>query len=523
MALGWLWSASAAGYPGEAKRLGGAEAQGAATRAVTAIHHNPAMLAAMPGLRVHGSFGLGLDHQIIRRAQVDPSGSPGDALDPRITLLNPGFGYFVGGSVFFEPFAIGVAAYDLDSSYRLDSHPTLRYHLAPEPDRPPTLCTREDSEICRLNGGAATVRTDLSLAVAWSILGRLRLGVGFHLPRLRARFAYDNSTLIAGTHIDEAVVRCNRVENVTCDERLGFRGRTVWLPTSGTRTSGFDLVLTLGAAYEVTDRLMLGVRYRTRPLLNGGEVTLSGDAVVCRPDERELGASDVQPCSVATPIDATLTQRMSQEVAVGASLILGPSRLLHIDVNATWIDLCADAIDGDKGVRSCADPGAQRLSLVGLDRNSVLLPEATRYRGLQDRFGLDVYATYRLRSTLAVALGAHTSSPAVRKGALSAASSEWWRVGLTVGVPLRVRQSNFQLVPGYGLDAFLPARVGADEAAFDPSAGLTFDDKRGDINSQEAALILEGRGRPSNAGFYTGFTHSFSLALRWSERSLGVE
>ncbi|MEZ4454381.1 MAG: hypothetical protein R3B09_33325 [Nannocystaceae bacterium] len=477
----------------------------------------------MPGLRMHAAFGLGLDHQIIRREQVDPSGAPVGALDPRITLLNPGVGYFVGGSVFFEPFAIGIAAYDLDSSYRLDSDPTLRYHLAPEPDRPPTLCTREDSEICRLNGGAATVRTDLSLAIAWSILGRLRVGVGFHLPRLRSRFAYDNSTLIAGSHIEESVVRCNRVENVTCDERLGFRGRTVWLPTSGTRTSGFDLVLTLGVAYEITDRFMLGVRYRTRPLLNGGEITLSGDAVVCRPDERELSATDVQPCSVATPIDATLTQRLSQEVAVGASLILGPSRLLHIDVNATWIDLCSDLLDGDKGVRKCADPGTQRLSLVGLDRNSVLLPEAIRYRGLQDRFSLDLYATYRLRSTVAVVAGVHGASPAVRKGALSAASSDWWRVGLSVGAPMRVRQSNFQLVPGYALDFTPPARVSADEAAFDPSAGLTFDDKRGDINSREAALILEGRGRPSNAGFYMGFAHTFSLALRWSERSLGVE
>lgn len=516
-----LAPALARATPGQATRLGGPEAQGPATRALTALHHNPAMLAGMRGLRFQIGGAGGLDQRWIERAPVTEDGAPtSDALDRRISLLNPSGGYFVGGSLYFEPVAVGIGAYDLGSELHYTSDDRLRWHLAPEPDRMPIFCRRDDTAACRLNGGAATARTDITVAVAWNVLGNLRIGAGVHFPRLRQRFAFDHSTVIA-EHRAEGP-RCNQVEDPQCAERIGFNGRTRWLPDRDNRPSGFDVALSFGLAVDIGDRVTLGLRYRTRPLVNGGALTLAGSAVVCRPDSSGI-ASDVLPCSVATPIDATLTERLSREAALGVSVILGRSRLWHLDSNLYWIDLCNDRVGQGAGVRTCADPGGQQLSLVGLDRNSVLLPESARYRGRQDVFGFDAYTTYRARSNLAVVLGNHFASPATRRQARSAADGDGWRLGFTVGVPLRVRQSNLQVVPGYGLDVYLPTRVLARDAAFDPIAASTFAASGGDINGPTADLVLAGRGRTSNAGRYTGAAHTVMLTLRWSERMLGFE
>ena len=183
----------------------------------------------------------------------------------------------------------------------------------------------------------------------------------------------------------------------------------------------------------------------------------------------------------------------------------------------------AVAADQHSAGQPAGDPGDQRLSLVGLDRGSVLLPETTRYRGRSDVFGVDAYTTYRARSTLAVMLGGHFSSPATRNAALSAAGSDGWRFGLSVGSTVRLGKSDFQLMPGYALDLYLPSTVRPGSAAFDPAAATAFHKSGGDLNSAEAAQVLAGQGRPSNAGRYTGAVHTFMLGLRWSERVVGFD
>ena len=508
----------AAAVPGQAQRLGGAEPQGPATRALTALHHNPAMLAGMRGLRFQIGGTGGLDQRWIRREEVGADGGPTGQLGQRFSLLNPTGGYFVGGSLYFEPFAVGIGAYDLGSELHYTSDDRARWHLAPEPDRAPLLCRRDDTPACRYNGGAATQRTDVTVAVAWNILANLRIGVGVHFPRLRQRMAYDNSTVLSQQL--QVGPRCNQVEDPLCAERLGFNGRTRWLPDRADRPAGFDVALTFGLAADLSDRVTLGLRYRTRPLVHGGDLVLAGDAVVCRPEPGGI-ATDVLPCSVASPIDATMTERVSREAALGVAVVLGRNRLWRIDGNGYWIDLCNDIVGSGAGVTKCADPGTQQISLVGLDRNSVLLPETARYRGRQDLFGVDAYTTYRARSNLAVVLGSHFASPVVRRAARAPANSDGWRIGLTVGVPLRVRQSNLQIVPGYGFDLYVPERVRT--GAFDPVAAAAFAESGGDLNSPQADLVLSGRGRPSNAGLYTGAVHTLMLTLRWSERMLGFE
>lgn len=511
-----------AAAPGQSTRLNVAEAQGPATRGLTALHHNPAMLAGMPGTRVQAGMAGGLDQRWIRRQPVDAGGIPGGALAGRESLLNPTSGYFIAASFYFEPFALGFGANDVGSQYNLQSSESLRWHLAPEPDRLALLCRGNDSDACRVNGGAAASRTDFSLAVAWNILASLRIGVGVHLPRLRSRFAYDYSRALARTTGVAEEGRCVGVESPACAERLGFAGLTRWLPSRDGRPGGFDLALTFGLAVDLTERVTLGLRYRTRPLLNGGDYVLAGKAAVCRPNETEAGGTAVQPCSVTTPIDATLREGGAREAALGVAAVLGRAKLWRIDTNLYWLDLCHDSRDG-VGVLRCGDPGDQRLSLVGLDRDSVLLPETVRYRGHADVFGFDAYTTYRVRSNVAVMLGSHASSPATRRAALSAAGSDGWRFGLSLGATLRVRQSNFQVVPGYAFDLYVPTTVSASRAAFDPAAAASFNERGGDLNTPEAALVLAGRGRPSNAGRYSGAVHTFMFGLRWSERVIGFD
>lgn len=516
-----LTTRAASAAPGTTTRLGVAEAQGPAARSLTALHHNPAMLAGMPGTRVQLGATGGLDQRWIRRYAVGPDGVPSGALGDRQSLLNPNGGYFAAASFYFEPFAFGFGVYDMGSQFNLQSTDAQRWHLAPDPDQSSVLCGKNDSDACKVNGGQASLRTDYTLAIAWNILANLRIGVGVHFPRLRSRFTYDNSRALASTTI-EGEGRCTAVESSSCAERLGFNGRTSWLPARDGRPSGFDIALTLGMAYDVSDRVTIGLRFRTRPLVNGGDYVLAGKAAVCRPDELELGAGEVQPCSVATPIDASMREGGSREAAIGIAGVLGRSKVWRIDTNLYWLDLCNDNRDG-VGVLKCGDPGDQRLSLVGLDRGSVLLPETTRYRGRSDVFGVDAYTTYRARSTLAVMLGGHFSSPATRNAALSAAGSDGWRFGLSVGTTVRLGQSDFQLVPGYALDLYLPSTVRPGSAAFDPAAATAFHKSGGDLNSAEAAQVLAGQGRPSNAGRYTGAVHTFMLGLRWSERIAGFD
>ena len=66
----------ASAAPETGSRLGIAEAQGPATRALTALHHNPAMLAGMPGTRVLLGASGGIDQRWIRRYGVGPDGVP---------------------------------------------------------------------------------------------------------------------------------------------------------------------------------------------------------------------------------------------------------------------------------------------------------------------------------------------------------------------------------------------------------------------------------------------------------------
>lgn len=512
LATAGLCASQANAAPGQAVRLGGLEAQGPASRAVTALHHNPAMLAALGGTAVQITGTVGAEQLRVRRYAIDPStGAPQNNLDPPTSVVNPAAGYFVGASFYFDPVALGVGAYDLGSRYRTASADPLRFQLAPDPE----VCTRVELRECPPNGGSAQIRQDISAALALN-RGNWHLGIAVHFPRLRSRFAFDNDTELTPARDEIVTARCDNKEDPRCAERVGFKGWNRWIPRRGS-VPGLDAALTVGFAVQLRrDTITLGARYRTFPLRRRGELALDGVALVCRPSvdpNAEIGADIVPPCQLADPVAATMRERLPQEFALGGSFVLGRARLWRVDANLYWMDLCPG------GVRpgACSGRDAQTLRLVGLDRNSFVPPEFDRFRGLQDLYGADLHATYRVRSNIAVLLQSNLNSPSVRRGAQTAAVGEGWRAGLGGGARIRVGSSNVMLSPGYVVDVFLPRDVRPEDAALDPTAATEFADTGGDINARGADAVLAGRGRPTNAARYFGQLHTLTLTLSWGE------
>jgi hypothetical protein len=209
-------------------------------------------------------------------------------------------------------------------------------------------------------------------------------------------------------------------------------------------------------------------------------------------------------------------------------------------------------------VSDCDGRDARELVLVGLDQDASTLPETTIYRGLQDVFGAELWARYRLDDLIGanlpyykvlcsggnegvdpetgkqlrcvprvdLLLGGGVNSPAVKPGALSVSHSDGWTLLATLGASFNLpgRNGTWSLAPAYSLDLMLPTRVGpgGHTPAFDPTAALAFEASGADLNSASADAVLAGRGLPSNAGLYTAAAHTILFSVRWSERGLGA-
>ncbi len=505
--------ATANALPGQALRLGGIRAQGPASRSVTALHHNPAMLATLRRAAFQIAVTAAADQQIVRRHTIDPAtGEPLDTLGGRTSLVQPGFDYFIGGSLHFDPVAIGLGIYSLGTTMRLASATPLRYHLAPDPDRG---CLSIGLDSCAPNGGQVSYRHDVTAAIAYDG-GQFQLGVGLHFPMARERFAFDEDTALGSQGSAESP--CTDKEDPACAERIGFKGWTRWVAPDGT-PPGFDAALSFGVGVQLAnDTVRLGARYRTFPLRRAGEIALGGVALVCRPDATLDETSSVQNCSSASTINATLRERLPQELALGVAVVLGRNRDWHLDTNLYWLDLC----QGGVARASCRDNGGQTLRLVGLDRRAFALPEFTRYRGLQDVYGADAYVSYRAHARASALFAGHASTAAARRAAAHAGGADGARLGISAGAQIRLRagpraQFTLLLTPGYGLDLSLPRRVDPSRAAYSPAAAADFASTGGDINAAGADAVLAGQARSTNAGRYFGLTHSFSLAVSWGD------
>ena len=540
--------------PGVANRLAGGSAQGPASNSVTGIYHNPAMLGTLPGLSFEMNTRIGVDHLSVRRFGIDPSGEPIDARAGAVQLANPVFDYFIGASFLLDPVAIGAAVHTFDPRFRINSDTSLRYHLVPDVD---IGCRLESNSYCPSlhEGGMAEMRTDFDLALAWNALHFMSIGATAHFPRQRTWLARDVDSVLTGANADTGCdPQSATVENPACAERLSFRGNTRlrWFGLNPRPSTRLDFALTIGVAFTIRKRATLGIRYRTQPLLGGGATTLNGAAKVCLPDGASTEQSSLSTCEAATEVEATLTETVPRELAIGGAVELGNWKL---DTNLYWIDRCPGRTDASGG---CGGRDARALELVGLDGDASTLPETTLYRGLRDVFGAELWARYRLDDLIGANLpyykvlcsggregvdeatgkpircvprvdflfGAGFNSPGVRPSALTAASSDGWTVLGTLGTSfnLPTRNGVWSLIPAYGVDFLVPTRIGPGgfDPAFRPSQAIEFEQSGADLNSPSATAVLQGRGQPTNAGIYTGAVHTVSFSLRWSERGFGA-
>lgn len=512
------------------------------------------MLGTLPGVSFETTLRTGVDHLAIRRFGIDTDGEPIDALAQPVQLVNPVFDYFVGASFLLDPVAIGAAVHTFDTRFRIDSDPTLYYHLTPDFD---LGCSVDNERVCPQlrTGGAIEMRTDFDLALAWNALHFMSVGATAHFPRQRTYLARDVDSVLTGAAEDTGCdPQSASVENPACVERLSFRGNTRlrWFGLNPRPSTRLDFALTIGVAFTIRDRATLGIRYRTQPLLGGGATTLNGEAAVCVPSQAATEQSSLSTCETATPVEATLTERLPRELAIGAAIDLGNWKL---DSNFYWIDRCPGARDEHGG---CEGRDARELELVGLDEDASTLPETTIYRGMRDVFGAELWARYRLDDVIGanlpyykvlcsggregideitgkplrcvprvdLLLGGGFNSPGVRPSALTAAQSDGWTVLATLGTSFNLpgRNGTWSLIPAYGVDFLVPTRIGPGgyDPAFRPSQAIAFESSGADLNAPSAEVVLQGRGLPTNAGVYVGAVHTLSFSVRWSERGFGA-
>ncbi len=545
---GWMIPALAGATPGRAARLGGVQAQGPATRSVTAIHHNPAMLGAIRGFAFEVNLRGGLDHRVAQREGIDASGSPNGQLGGRANLVDPVIGGFIGGSFMLDPVAIGIGIYDLSNRYRWDTEDPYRYQLADDPD---------------LRGGSLDLHHDFSLAVAWNAARRFRIGGAVHFPVLHQSASRDDDTFLTGSPDQMNGVGCGNLtdaeaEDPRCAERIFVR----------TTSSRFNLNATIGVAVAINDDWTLGLRFRTRPWIGRGRVQMEGRAFICLPDEAadaELYPTALPRCSESPSGSVAAEVILPREVAFGVSGRVGQQRRWQLDLNAFWIDRC------DGLPSKCTARSARQLSFVGLPQEAAVLPETPHYRGYSDIFGLELWGRYRLgrggpprneggapdssrvaraegsntgsaqpaqpegprdggfdrRIQTSLLFGAGVTSPGVQRGAVTVVESERWQLSANLGARIRLprrakarARGAWYLAPGYGLDLGLPTRVTGDVAAYDPAAALEFADSGRDINGPGADAVLAGRARPTNAGSVQQTVHTFTFGFGWSEIGL---
>ena len=520
-ALGLLLSTSSAkAAPGEGIFVAGIEAQGPASSSLSAVFHNPAMLVDLNGLTLQASSRGKFRQQWITPAQIDASGQASSGYLDRSHTLNLALDGFVGASFLFENFAVAAAIYSLDARNRQNSPSALQSFVRDNPDaycklRPGHRCASTASA-----SGFSEVRTELTLALAWQTLGRLRVGLGFHFPRYdlawsRTQQSEYQPSADACDRFAQSDEQCEVVESLRVRTRLSWFGRA----EQGSRLL---FAVTTGLALRIHPRLTIGARYRWRPNFGGRDPRLHGTLRACALVTSESGTQELR-CGSEPPTRAQVSTHEGRQFALGASYQPKQLKHLRLDAQAYWIQGCADERRGD-----CEHGADSTLSILGSEAGGNPTVDRPIYRGHSDRFGGELWVRSNAfsqrpdnwnRLSLTGALG--LSSPSVRKAALTPVDDDAWSafIATSTAIELIRRKASLYLVPGYAASWQWRQRVGGDtRPAYDGTAWSTYLASGGDIDTEAGKTVLDGRAHPSNAGIYQSLQHNITLSLRWGAR-----
>jgi long-subunit fatty acid transport protein len=268
-------------------------------------------------------------------------------------------------------------------------------------------------------------------------------------------------------------------------------------------SSGFDffdgsLSLTLAAGLHIDrPRWMFGVTYISRPLGTRDGVEINGRATRITPALRDAG-TPLCPPENGSCVYSEAVYQLPDTLIAGLDLPLDAHWL--VGVVARWLNTSLhDAVR----IR-LTGPANGSLRTLGLPQEVVL------HRGLRDVYDLRLRAVYRFgeRVQLAGVLRGETASVSAQN--LSPGFVDGFKIEPGLAARIRV-VSGFSVTAGYAFTFFPSIQV--DRPVFDPTAVAGCQDAGGDLGDEACRKRQAGQARPTTAGRYRLYTHSFSLAI----------
>jgi long-subunit fatty acid transport protein len=451
---------------------------GPTTGDLTSVYWNPAGLGLLQGPQMMLGGTLQSTSVSVARTSIDPAtgANPGATNFPTASgsgtlqpfRLPPGpAGFFAIGAGIGHRFGIALALYSPFSS-KLTMTPTAdgqepaRYHLV------------------SMDLNHIALATGLAIHASESIQVGIVPGILFSTAHL----VFDEDTALASTNPTAPA----RYEDPTGAARYD-------LATKGTLVPSYFLAL--GAHYRY-GRLSLGLSYTSAPLGTSGAVNLPLDNTQIRFPANAAGAPGPGLCPDPAAQNC-LAGQMSYRLP--SIYNLGATWQANKNWSVTGIVRWLRYGDHDKITILVTGPTSQPALGSSVPDHVVL------YRGFQDSFDLRgrvVYETkrYRVGGTLRL------ETSAVPASHVNAAAIDGTKLEPSVAVDMRIWRQ-IRMSAGYAFTWMLPVDTGT--SVFDPTAASACASAGSDLNTPACQARMNGQARPSAAGIYHLWRHTFSV------------